>query len=137
AYGVAFAHAEFALQGEVENVVARPGNSVAARVTEREGRGRGERVRIEEMIGGALAARKRDTLAGDHIGPVQGAGVSEVEREVERRNRRAVLQRHRAGERPSSQHGPGGADRRDSIHVSGSDAAAGFGKGKAALQPQV
>src|SRR3954471_4179891 len=89
--GVTLAHTEAALQTEIEKVVARPGNRVTAGVAERERRGCGEGAGVKEVFGRALAARQIYALAGDDVGTILRAGVGEVEREVKRVHRRAVL----------------------------------------------
>src|SRR5690349_17534187 len=88
--------AESAQQREIEYVVPGPGDRIATRITEREGRRRRKSVGVEEVVRGALIPRQRDALPGHDIGTVGCARVGEVQREVKRIEGRAVLQSHRA-----------------------------------------
>src|SRR6185437_2252590 len=73
-----FADRKTAKQRKIENRIPGTRKNIASGVPEGERSGRGERVDVEELIGIALARRKRDRLSGDNVRTIGRARVREI-----------------------------------------------------------
>src|SRR5581483_3365521 len=130
-------YAKPAQQREIKNVIAGPGDKIAAGVAERKRRGRGESRGVEEVVRRALVARQRDALAGHDIGTIGRARIRKIQREVERVERRAVLQRHGAAGGPSAQQRPRDPRLREPVDIGCTQTPGHIEERQAALQPKI
>ena len=89
--GALLAEQEAAVQGEVDNVIARPWDNVAPGVAEGERLGSAERIRVKPVVGGTLVARQGDAHTRHNVGPVRRPCVGEVAEEIDGIQRRAIL----------------------------------------------
>src|SRR5512147_543142 len=81
---------KLAVQRQVEDIIPRARQNVPAGVAESVRRGCTEGIRIEEVVGGPLAAREPHADSGYHVRPVRRARVGGIKGEVDRVERRSV-----------------------------------------------
>src|SRR4029078_56767 len=101
-----FTQYKSALQRKIEEVISGSRQDIAAGIAERVGRRRAERVRVEELIGGALIPGKAHRNAGDYVGTIRRSAVRAVVGEVDGVQRRAVLQRRDTADLPIRKRAP-------------------------------